>query len=164
MSGKDIQYRHNLLYMSRISISAVLWACLLPRRGRSGRRLDFYGKHHASSSEMSAAWWLPYQVESASKTNFYIRKKPVNHKVPLRGTYNVQLKDQAANLSEVLAWSFSLKSVLRTANIFRCSPGHSNDKNLTNLIFIFFNSLVSRLLGRFKNDRRLLFAFFQLID
>ena len=29
--------------------------------------------------------------------------------------------DQAANLSEVLAWSFSLKSVLRTANIFDVS-------------------------------------------
>ncbi len=28
--------------------------------------------------------------------------------------------DQAANLYEVLAWSFTLKSVLRTANIFRC--------------------------------------------
>ena len=131
MSGKDIQHRHNLLYMSRISISAVLWACLLPRRGRSGRRLDFYGKHHASSSEMSAAWWLPYQVESASKTNFYIRKKPVNHKVPLRGTCYVQLKDQAANLSEVLAWSFSLKSVLRTANIFNVSP-YTNDRKWGN--------------------------------
>ena len=47
---------------------------------------------------------------------------PVNQKVPLRGTYNVQLMDQAANLSEVLAWSFSLKSVLRTANIFDVSP------------------------------------------
>ena len=58
--------------MSRISLSAVSWAWLLPRRGRSGRRLDFYGKHHATSSKMSAAWWQPYQVESASKTNFYI--------------------------------------------------------------------------------------------
>ena len=118
VSGKYIQHLHNSLHMSRISISAVSWAWLLPRRGRSGRRLDFYGKHHASSSKMSAAWWLPNQVESASKTNFYIRPKPVNHKVPLRGTCNIQLMDQAANLSEVLAWSFSLKSVLRTANIF----------------------------------------------
>ena len=29
--------------------------------------------------------------------------------------------DQAANLSEVLAWSYSLKSVLRTANIYDVS-------------------------------------------
>ena len=137
MSGKDIQHRHNLLYMSRISISAVLWACLLPRRGRSGRRLDFYGKHHASSSEMSAAWWLPYQVESASKTNFYIRKKPVNHKVPLRGTYNVQLMDQAANLYEVLAWSFSLKSVLLTANIIDVLPEANITEQEKWLSFVF---------------------------
>ena len=33
--------------MNRINVSAVSWAWLLPRRGRSGRRLDFYGKHHA---------------------------------------------------------------------------------------------------------------------
>ena len=31
--------------------------------------------------------------------------------------------DQAANLFEVLAWSFSLKSVLRTVNIFDVFPG-----------------------------------------
>ena len=122
LSRKDHQHLHNSQQMSRISISAVSWAWLLPRRGRSGRRLDFYGKHHASSSKMSAAWWLPNQVESASKTNFYIRPKPVNHKVPLRGTCNVQFMDQAANLSEVLAWSYSLKSVLRTANICDVSP------------------------------------------
>ena len=109
----------------QISISAVSWAWLLPRRGRSGRRLDFYGKHHASSSKMSAAWWQPYQVESASKTNFYIPQNLVNHKVPLRGTCNVQLMDQAANLSEVLAWSYSLKSVLRTANIYDVSPDNN---------------------------------------
>jgi hypothetical protein len=30
--------------------------------------------------------------------------------------------DKAANLFEVLAWSFSLKSVLRTANISDVSP------------------------------------------
>ena len=67
---------------------------------------------------MSAAWWQPYQVKSAPKTNFHIYLKPVNHKVPLRGTCTSQLYDQAANLYEVLAWSFSLKSVLRTAYIF----------------------------------------------
>ena len=78
---------------------------------------------------MSAAWWLPYPVESASKTNFHIRPKPVNHKVPLRGTCIVLLSDQAANLSEVLAWSFSLKSVLRTANIFDVAPGHPDDSD-----------------------------------
>ena len=61
-------------------------------------------------------------MESASKTNFHIHQKPINHEVPLRGTYCVLLCDQAANLSEVLAWSFSLKSVLRTANIFDVSP------------------------------------------
>ena len=98
----------------------------LPRRGRSGRRLDFYRKHHASSSKMSAAWWQPYQVESASKTNFYIPQNLVNHKVPLRGTCNVQLMDQAANLSEVLAWSFILKSVLRTANIYDVSQDNND--------------------------------------
>jgi hypothetical protein len=31
--------------------------------------------------------------------------------------------DQAANLYEVLAWSFLLKSVLRTANIYDVSHG-----------------------------------------
>ena len=45
------------------------------------------------------------------------RQRPVNQKVPLRGTCSIQYCDQAANLSEVLAWSLSLKSVLRTANI-----------------------------------------------
>ena len=50
----------------------------------------------------------------------------VNHKVPLRGTCNVQLMDQAANLSEVLAWSFILKSVLRTANIYDVSPDNND--------------------------------------
>ena len=60
--------------------------------------------------------------------NFHIRPMPVNHKVPLRGTCNVQLLDQTANLSEVLAWSFSLKSVLRTAYIFDVSPD-INEKN-----------------------------------
>ena len=109
-----------------MSISAVLWACLLPRRGRSGRRLDFYGKHHASSSEMSAAWWLPNQVESAPKTNFYIRKKPVNHKVPLRGTYNVQLMDQAANLYEVVGLTFLCRDSAKFEQVqlcTRCSIG-----------------------------------------
>ena len=52
-----------------------------------------------------------------------IRQSPVSQKVPLRGTYSIQYCDQAANLSEVLAWSFSLKSVLRTANIFDVFPG-----------------------------------------
>ena len=33
--------------MNRINSSAVSWVWLLPRRGRSGRRLDFYVKHHA---------------------------------------------------------------------------------------------------------------------
>ena len=127
--------------MNRINISAVSWAWLLPRRGRSGRRLDFYGKHHASSSKMSAAWWQPYQVESASKTNFYIRQNLVNHKVPLRGTCNVQLMDQAANLSEVLAWSFILKSVLRTANIYDVSPD-----NYKNKIYLIFSHLTSWIL------------------
>ena len=84
---------------------------------------------------MSAAWWQPYQVESASKTNFYIPQNLVNHKVPLRGTCNVQLMDQAANLSEVLAWSFILKSVLRTANIYDVSPDN-NDKILCFLYFL----------------------------
>ena len=65
------------------NISAVLWAWLLPRRGRSGRRLDFNGKHHASSSKMSAAWWQLYQEESASKTNFLACQKPANHKITL---------------------------------------------------------------------------------
>jgi hypothetical protein len=124
VSGKYIQDLHNSLHMSRISISAVSWAWLLPRRGRSGRRLDFYGKHHASSLKKSAAWWLPNQVESALKTNFHIHQKPVNQKVPLRGICIVKLKDQATNLSEVLAWSFSLKSVLRTANFFQCFHRH----------------------------------------
>jgi hypothetical protein len=34
--------------------------------------------------------------------------------------------DQAANLCEVFAWSFSLKSVLRTANINDVSPDNNN--------------------------------------
>ena len=34
-----------------------------------------------------------------------IRQRPVNQKVPLRGTCSIQYCDQAANLSEVLAWS-----------------------------------------------------------
>ena len=126
MSGKYIQHLHNSLYMSRISISAVSWAWLLPRRGRSGRRLDFYGKHHASSSKMSAAWWLPNQVESASKTNFYIRPKPVNHKVPLRGSCNIQLMDQAANLSEVVGFTFLCRDSAKFEQVqlcARCSIG-----------------------------------------
>ena len=123
--GKDFQHRHNPLYMNRKNVSAVSWAWLLPRRGRSGRRLDFYRKRHASSSKMSAAWWQPYQVESASKTNFYIRQNLVNHKVPLRGTCNFLLMDQAANLSEVFAWSYSLKSVLQTANIYDVSTDNN---------------------------------------
>ena len=123
--GRDFQHQHNSVYMNRINVSAASWTWLLPCRGRSGRRLDFYGKHHASSSKMSAAWWQPYQVESASKTNFHIRQNLVNHKVPLRGTCNVLLMDQAANLSEVLAWSFILKSVLRTANIYDVSTDNN---------------------------------------
>ncbi len=35
--------------------------------------------------------------------------------------------DQAANLSEVLAWSFILKSVLRTANSYDVSPDNNNN-------------------------------------
>ena len=50
------------------------------------------------------------------------RQSPVNQKVPLRGTCSIQYCDQAANLSEVLAWSLSLKSVLRTANISDVFP------------------------------------------
>ena len=77
---------------------------------------------------MSAAWWQAYQVERASKTNFHIRQMPVNLKVPLRGTCTIPPYDQAANLSEVLAWSFSLKSVLRTAYIFDVLPGTNNKR------------------------------------
>ena len=36
--------------------------------------------------------------------------------------------DQAANLSEVLAWSLTLKSVLRTANIYDVSSDTSDNK------------------------------------
>jgi hypothetical protein len=94
---------------------------------------------------MSAAWWQPYQVESASKTNFYIRQNPVNHKVPLRGTCNVQLMDQAANLSEVLAWSFILKSVLRTANIYDVSMDNNDLVQIsTNLICSRFVLIFAR--------------------
>ena len=42
--------------------------------------------------------------------------------VRLRRTYPVQLRDQAANLSEVLAWSFSLKSGHRPARTLRVHP------------------------------------------
>ena len=34
--------------------------------------------------------------------------------------------DHAANLYEVLAWSYLLKSVLRTANIYDVSPDTNN--------------------------------------
>ena len=137
--------------MNRINISALSWAWLLPRRGRSGRRLDFYGKHHASSSKMSAAWWQPYQVESASKTNFYIPQNLVNHKVPLRGTCNVLLMDQAANLFEVFAWSFILKSVLRTANIYDVSPDNNNFYygNRLDCYSLFMNAVTMDLLMAF---------------
>ena len=36
--------------------------------------------------------------------------------------------DQATNLSEVLAWSLTLKSVLRTANIYDVSSDTSDNK------------------------------------
>ena len=47
-----------------------------------------------------------------------IRQSPVSQKVPLRGTYSIQYRDQAATVFDGLAWSFSLKSVLRTACVF----------------------------------------------
>ena len=52
-----------------------------------------------------------------------IRQSPVNQKVPLRGTYSIQYRDQAATVFDGLAWSFSLKSVLRTACVFDAFPG-----------------------------------------
>ena len=101
------------------------WCLLIfPRRGRAGRRPDVIRKHHASPSKMGAAWCMWQEGCSASKTNFCNRQFLVNHEVPLRGTYPVQLKDQAANLFEVLAWSFSLISVLRTAYFFEVFTGH----------------------------------------
>ena len=100
-------------------------ARLLPRRGKSGRRLDYYGKHHASSSKMSAAWWQSHQRESASKTNFYIRQMLVNQKVPLRCTCIVQHCDQASNLSEV-GFSFLCRDSAKFEQVqlcTRCSIG-----------------------------------------
>ena len=67
---------------------------------------------------------LERQEHRASKTNFHNGQLAVSHEVPLRGTYRALLKDQAANLPEVLAWSFSLKSVLRTACFFEDFTGH----------------------------------------
>jgi hypothetical protein len=58
-------------------------------------------------------------------------KLAVVHEVPLRGTFLIPPKDQAANLSEVLAWSFSLKSVLRTVYIFDVFPRTLIIKNMT---------------------------------
>ena len=62
-----------------------------------------------------------------------------NHKVPLRGTFCVLFYDQAANLFEVLTWSFPLKSVLRTANNFDVLPDN-------NLFHVFLGDNVALLM------------------
>ena len=61
--------------MSRISISAVSWAgFFLVEVGRV---------EYSTFMEITLqAWWLPYQVESVSQTNFYIREKGLPSNFP----------------------------------------------------------------------------------
>ena len=108
--------------MKQIYASFESWTLILPRRGWSGRRLDFNRETPCKPVDDGRSL---VSAESNGKCVEDELPKPSNayqQKVPLRGTCHFQLCDQAANLFEVLAWSFSLKSVLRTAYIFRCCP------------------------------------------
>ena len=124
MSGENGKSEFKHLNLNFISFIVRLGAYFFLEEEGRVERPDFIRKHHASGSKTHAAWCMRTDAGCASKTNFQIGQLAVGHEVPLRGTFLIQPKDQAANLSEVLAWSFSLKAVLQTAYIFDVFPGH----------------------------------------